>query len=163
MRNKIFILIFGLFLYKISFSQIDFSRNKNILVYHDTIAFNNAWNGGINSAQFSEIDLNLDGIKDLIIFDRSGNKLSPYLNINDEFIFSPEYRDKFPSIESWILIEDYNCDGMNDLFTYSNAGISVYINTSTSSLYFSLLSSQLINQLIGAGCILIFQESTFNC
>ena len=32
--------------------------------------------GGFNAPQFNEIDLNADGIMDLIIFDRSGNRLS---------------------------------------------------------------------------------------
>ena len=72
----------------------------------------------MTAAQNVELPLNLDGIKDIIVFDRSGNKLSPYININGDFIFAPEYRTKFPSIESWIILEDYNCDGMNDIFTY---------------------------------------------
>ena len=33
----------------------------------------NAWSGGLNSCQLSEIDLNLDGVKDLFVFERSGN------------------------------------------------------------------------------------------
>ena len=151
MKNKLLLSCFMLVFCNICLSQINFTRDTSIRVYENNVKLQNAWNGGINSAQFSNIDLNLDGIKDLIVFDRSGNKLSTYLNINGDFIFAPEYRDKFPNIENWILMEDYNCDGMNDIFTYSNAGISVYMNTSSSTLSFSLASTQLISSTSSLG------------
>ena len=88
-------------------------------------------------------------IKDIIVFDRSGNKLSPYLNINGKFIFSPKYRESFPKIENWILSEDYDCDGKNDIFTYSTAGISVYRNNSNLELSFELKDSLLKNNTSG--------------
>ena len=126
MKNRFFILFLILLFTKYSFSQINFTRDKSISVYNDSMQLTNAWNGGVNSAQFSEIDINLDGVKDLILFDRSGNRISPYININGNFVFSPEYRDQFPdSVESWIILEDYNCDGKNDIFTYANGCISV--------------------------------------
>ena len=148
-KQKIFTTFLFLFFLETSFSQINFNRNKNISVFENNIELSNPWNGGINSSQFSAIDLNMDGVKDLVLFDRSGNKLSPYLNINGEYTFAPEYRIHFPKIESWMLLEDYNCDGLNDLFTYSNAGISVYMNSSTTSLSFSMTSSHLINSSTG--------------
>ena len=117
-----FLLIFQI---NLAISQINFSRDTSVKIIQNSIILENAWNGGINSSQFSEIDLNLDGIKDIIVFDRSGNKLSPYLNINGKFIFSPEYRESFPKIENWILLEDYDCDGRNDIFTYSTAYFSL--------------------------------------
>jgi hypothetical protein len=50
----------------------------------------NAWAGGNNAPQFSSILLNNDEIPDLIIFDRSGNKLLTYLATGNitEFIVS---------------------------------------------------------------------------
>ena len=48
--------------------------------------FSSALSGGINSGQFSNIDLNLDGVMDVIVFDKSGNKLSPFIN-NNEILF----------------------------------------------------------------------------
>ena len=151
MRIYITLCFSIIFLINNSFSQVNFLRDTSIKVYQNNNRLKNAWNGGINSAQFSNIDLNLDGIEDIIIFDRSGNKLSPYLNINNKFIFSPQYRNNFPdSIKSWMIMEDYNCDGKQDIFTYSTAGIAVYLNTSTtSSLQFNLASPLLINQTSG--------------
>ena len=140
---KKIIITFFLLIFQINLatSQINFSRDTSVKIIQNSIILENAWNGGINSSQFSEIDLNLDGIKDIIVFDRSGNKLSPYLNIDGKFIFSPEYRESFPKIENWILLEDYDCDGRNDIFTYSTAGISVYKNTSNLELSFVLKDS----------------------
>ena len=148
---KKIIIIFFLLIFQINLatSQINFSRDTSVKIIQNSIILENAWNGGINSSQFSEIDLNLDGIKDIIVFDRSGNKLSPYLNINGKFIFSPEYRESFPKIENWILLEDYDCDGRNDIFTYSTAGISVYKNTSNLELSFVLKDSLLKNNTSG--------------
>ena len=151
MKPSNYILILFIFYSVSTFSQLNFTRDTSVNVYENSIPLNNAWNGGVNSAQFSEIDLNLDGIKDIIIFDRSGNRLSPYLNVNGNFVFSPEYRNLFPTIESWILLVDYNCDGKQDIFTYQNAGISVYTNTSTTSLSFTLATSSITNTNSGQG------------
>ena len=151
MKYIILFILLSLFQHKISFSQINFTRDTSVSIIEDSIKLQHAWNGGINSAQFSEIDLNLDGINDLIMFDRSGNKLSPYLNINGNFIFSPQYRSAFPHIENWILLADYNCDGKQDIFTYQNAGICVYKNTSNNSLSFNLTTSSITNTTGGQG------------
>ena len=142
--KKIFFSLILLFIFnKICTSQINFSRDTSVKIIEGTIELDNPWNGGINSSQFSEIDLNLDGTKDLIVFDRCGNKLSPYINKNGNFIFSPQYRSSFPDIKSWILLEDYNGDGKNDIFTYSTAGIAVYKNNSTTNLSFVIMDSLL--------------------
>ena len=39
------------------------------------------WSGGFNAPQFSNIDLNRDGIEDLISFDRQGDVLRTYLRL----------------------------------------------------------------------------------
>ncbi|MEZ4847104.1 MAG: hypothetical protein R3B93_00420 [Bacteroidia bacterium] len=39
----------------------------------DTLA--HAWGGGNNTTQFSDIDLNFDGKKDLVIFNRDGKPI----------------------------------------------------------------------------------------
>ena len=60
-------------------AQSSFFRDTSINVIENNIAFKNAWASGINSAQFNEIDLDLDGNKDIVIFDRTGNKLLPFI------------------------------------------------------------------------------------
>lgn len=94
------------------------------------------WAGGLNYCQFSEIDLNLDGIKDLFVFDRTGNKITTFLNNGTsgmvDYVFAPQYRGKFPQLSEWALLADYNCDGRADIFTYSKigGGIDIYRNDS---------------------------------
>lgn len=41
----------------------------------------NPGTGGLNNAQVSQADLDLDGVDDLIVFDRSGNVVVPYILI----------------------------------------------------------------------------------
>ena len=129
------------------FSQIQFFRDTSINVSENGTIFKNAWASGINAAQFNEIDLDLDGTMDLVVFDKSGNKLIPYLNKNGEFIFAPDYRDLFPvhkygeDLHDWIIFADYNCDGKNDIYTYSSGGFAIFKNTSTTSLSFSLVDT----------------------
>src|ERR1035437_7417500 len=57
-----------------------FRRADNIPVYENADTLKMPWVGGHNYIQVSEIDINQDGIKDLFVFDRTGNKISTYIN-----------------------------------------------------------------------------------
>ncbi len=95
-----------------------------------------AWAGGLNFVQLSSIDLNGDGLMDLFLFDRSGNKPVTFLNTGGEgtaaFQVTRDYDDVYPfkELHDWALLRDHNCDGLMDIFSYSQAGFSVYRNTS---------------------------------
>jgi len=127
-----------------SFSQMILNRDT-ISITEDGIAFSSAFSGGINAGQFSEIDLNLDGTMDLVVFDKSGNKISPFINDNGNYIYAPKYRSAFPKAHDWMLLADYNCDGKNDIYTYSSGGMAIYENTSTTNLSFSLVTSLVLS------------------
>ena len=125
-----------------------FTRNSNIGVLNDNgDTLKNPWAGGLNSVQFSEIDLDLDGTKDLISFDRSGNRLLTYINSGEankvSYTHDPQFQEFFPEMKSWVLLRDYNCDGKMDIFTYFSGGIRIYKNTSTSFLSFAIEDSLL--------------------
>lgn len=125
-------------------AQIAFDRYDSVEVKINGSTLQNPWAGGINYGQFSELDLNLDGTKDMVIFDRTGNKIMPFINHGTpnqvDYKFAPEYISRFPAIHDWALFLDYNCDGFNDIFTYSTGGFSVFKNISTplSGLAFQL-------------------------
>ncbi|MDX1943721.1 MAG: T9SS type A sorting domain-containing protein [Saprospiraceae bacterium] len=87
--------------------------------------------GGLNCPQFSSVDLNDDGIEDLHIFDRVGNVHLTFLNTGTTYQFAPEYIPYFPNIKNWMLLRDYNNDGIMDIFAYSDTpgvdGVIVFI------------------------------------
>ena len=144
--HKLLFLILIILLQNCLFAQNNLFRDTSLQVSENNIAFKHAWAGGLNAAQFNEIDLDLDGVKDLVVFDRSGNKLIPFLNKNNKFIYAPNFKSKFPKIKDWVIFADYDCDGKNDIFSYSTSGISIYKNTSSSSLDFTLETPLVFSQ-----------------
>ena len=103
------------------------------------------WCGGLNACQFGRMDLNGDGKKDLIAFDRHGNRLSCFLNQGGAgeifYAYAPEYAWFFPKLTDWAIFADYDGDGREDIFTYSKgwAGMKVYRNVSTEQIEFELV------------------------
>ena len=141
MQRNVTLFLLLILLSKPLFSQMNLNRDTSLVISENGTIFRSALSGGINSGQFSEIDLNLDGIMDLIVFDKSGNKISPFINNNGDYIYAPIYREKFPETKDWMLLHDYNCDGKNDIYTYSYGGLAIYKNTSTNQLSFTLIDS----------------------
>ncbi len=112
-----------------------FKRSDSIIVMKQSgLQYSNPWIGGLNNCQFFEIDLDLNGDKDLIVFDKHGNKIIPFLKFNNcgfqAFVFAPEYRDVLPNFTSWVNSADYDLDDKNDIFTSTLGGIKVYKNIS---------------------------------
>lgn len=98
-----------------------------------------AWQGGLNSPQFSASDINNDGLKDLVVFDRYGVK--PYIYLAQRtgnqisYVYNRHYAEFFPLTREWVLMRDIDCDGRDELFTYSltNIYVRVFKNISLSS------------------------------
>ena len=153
-KNTLLLLL--LFLNYEVFCQTYFHRDTTVNVSENGIAFKNAWASGLNSTQFNEIDLDLDGKKDLIVFDKSGNKTLPYLNKNGKFVFAPDFRQSLPDLHDWVILADYNCDGKNDIYTYSTGGVAIYENTSSSNLSFSLVTNLILSDYGGPNPINIY-------
>ena len=145
MKSLVAILVAMLMFTQVAFSQMILNRDTSLIFQENGVQFSSALSGGINAGQFSNVDLNLDGIMDIIVFDKSGNKLSPFINDNGTFIYAPKYRNNFPAIHDWVLLTDYNCDGKNDIFTYSSGGMAVYLNTSNTELEFTQITSSVLS------------------
>lgn len=115
--------------------------------------------GGMNACQFGEIDMDRDGSRDLIAFDRYGNRFMPFINNGTpgtiDYTFSPEYVAAFPDCYDWVIFIDYNMDGKNDLFTYNTypPGIIVYKNTSEEELRFELVIHPYLTSWYGSGYV----------
>ena len=105
--------------------QISFDQITNLPVS----GLKNPWAGGFNSVQFFSIDLDGDAREDLVVFDRSAQHLKTFLrNASGGFTYSPGYQKRFPLIENWMNLLDYDGDGDKDLFTSAPGGIQVYPN-----------------------------------
>ena len=149
--KKIVFCLIGYFLLPAcpSFAQY-YTRIDSIPVKQNGSWLKNPWAGGHNFCQFSDIDLNFDDVKDLFVFDRTGNKITTYINAGTpntvSYTHAPKYEKMFPPLQFWVLLIDYNCDGKEDIFTsaVASAGITVYKNTSTSgNLKFTLVKNVL--------------------
>lgn len=96
-----------------------------------------AWVGGLNVPQVSDIDLNGDGLKDIFLFDRVGNKPITLLNQGTAGQVSYTYTnaydavEPFPRMQEWVLLRDYNGDGKEDIFMQTLGGLAVWKNVST--------------------------------
>jgi hypothetical protein len=91
------------------------------------------WCGGMNMPQFATPDLNKDGKNDLVIYERywsAGERgIKTFINGgtagNPSFRYSPEYEFQFPSVHQFLNMQDYNCDGIIDLFHFGTSGVGV--------------------------------------
>jgi len=109
--------------------------DTDIVVKKDEIILKNAWAGGLNFIQIESFDFNNDGENDLLVFDRSGNKIMPFIyqknNNKIKYKYDYSFSKNFPEVINWIKLIDYNCDGKKDIFAYNPLGIEVWDNIST--------------------------------
>lgn len=117
------------------------------------------WAGGMNACQFGQVDIDLDGTSDLVVFDRCGNRLMPF-HVSDpggypDYNYAPEFGDHFPELSDWVIFADYNGDDKVDIFTYSPgyAGMKVYRNISGSKLEFELAVFPYLASFQGGGYV----------
>ena len=129
-------------------AQQAFYQSQDIEIIKNGFNLVNPWAGGANVPQLSVIDLNKDGILDLIIFDKNGDQINCFINNGTQgevdYHYAPEYNILFPELEDWVLLRDYNCDGKMDIFTSGNGAILLYENLATSEA----LSFQLVETIL---------------
>jgi hypothetical protein len=129
MRKFLIFIILSLFV-EFSYAQFSFKPYHPEVVIDDN-SLSNPWAGGINAAQYNKLDLNNDGIEDLVIFDRGSNRIIPFLAQNNKWYYAPDFAVLFPEgLANWMLLVDYNCDGKKDIFTWAQAGMKVFKNVS---------------------------------
>ena len=126
-----YLMILFLLLTSPIFAQNEYNRIFDIPVEVDEgrqLAF--PWMGGLNNPQFSNADLNHDGTKDLFVFDRIGNSIFTFLQKGGageiDYEFSMAHQKNFPALEEWSLLVDFDCDGIEDIFTFFDDGIRIY-------------------------------------
>jgi hypothetical protein len=88
-----------------------------------------AWCGGFDDAQFAVADLNRDGKPDLVIYDRSIGVRTFISSGGTNYTYAPEYEANFPPVVNYIVMVDYNRDGVPDLIQQGltgTAGFTLY-------------------------------------
>jgi len=109
--------------------SIFYQPDTSVKVYAAGAEQTLAWCGGFNNPQFTMGDLNNDGKQDLVIFE-PGLGVRTFLNIGTagapEYRYTPHYEINFPPIFDYLILADYNCDGVPDLFHRGSTGFSVY-------------------------------------
>lgn len=119
-------------------------RSNAIAVNLDGVDGVHAWSGGMNSTQWNKMDVNSDGEEDIVVFDRSSEQITILLTDpqTESYHLDFEYQEAFPDIDDWMLLRDYNCDGLKDIFTYAPGGIRLFENvTNGNGLQFELRSN----------------------
>lgn len=150
MRYFIIVLALLLSCFQSSAQQF-FHQSQDLIISKNGTNLVNPWAGGANVPQLSAIDLNKDGILDLIIFDKNGDQINCFINNGTQgevdYHYAPEYNALFPPLEDWVLLRDYNCDGKMDIFTSENGAIRLYKNVnSTDELSFELIGTILTDR-----------------
>ena len=113
-----------------NFAQFGFERIDTITV-KNVADLELPWAGGLNFPQFSNIDLNFDGVQDLFVFDRTSNRVLTFIHNGGNtasYTYAPSFEADFPEMEKWALLVDYNCDGLMDIFTHTIGGGRVFKN-----------------------------------
>lgn len=102
----------------------------SIPVIEHGVQLGHPFTGGFNNVQYNNTDLNGDGVKDLLLYDRGNQKILPFLVLRSQqtvtYKYSPEHEALFPNVENFMLLRDYNGDGYEDLFVGADLGLQVY-------------------------------------
>ena len=136
----------------------EFREVAKVVQGSDTLR--NAWAGGLDSPQFSSIDLDADGQLDLFVFDRRTRRVLTYRNSpapggGRRWQYAPDYATLFPAgLVSWALLRDYDCDGRPDLFTAAENGVDIRVFRNVAGAggqpSFQLVTAQLLATLPGS-------------
>jgi hypothetical protein len=130
--RSLFILLSCL-LYQPAFGQFEgqvYQASTAIKVFKNGQEQTIAWSGGFNNPQMSMADLNNDGKQDLVIYERVNRQVKTYINNgtagNPDYRFDPLYSLGFPSAAEYLILADYNNDGIEDLFERGLGGFAVH-------------------------------------
>jgi hypothetical protein len=135
------ILIAGTFTVITAQVRFGFRFDGQYPVVHGNDTLFNPWSGGMYATQLSTFDINGDGQEDLILFDRNGNRVLPFIRVQSngtpKWKYDYQYVKLFPELTDMLKFVDFNCDGKKDIVsmmsTINGYGLAPWTNVSTGS------------------------------
>ena len=107
-----------------------YTRSVSPLVTVNNTTIESPWCGGINATQVVQADLNNDNKKDLILYDFNTFSLKTFIYTGlagqIKYSYAPQYEKNFPAVYDYLLMYDYNCDNVPDLFHRGYAGVAIH-------------------------------------
>jgi hypothetical protein len=108
--------------------------NRISFLDKDSILIENPFEAAFINPMFGQIDLDMDGWKDLYVFDREKGRNLTFINKKivgkSTYRYDSKYEKFFPNdLYGFVALRDYNCDGLEDLFTATSGGMKVYKGT----------------------------------
>lgn len=153
----LYLLAVGGSLSRVMAQRISFEYDQRAAVTVSGRALPNAWAGGLNTCQFNTLPLNSDARPDLVVFDRTTDKISTFLAATDAsgaFVwqYAPQYERQFPTVINWLVLVDYDGDGRKDLFASAPSGAQVWRNVSITpgTLSWQLIASPIYQEGLSA-------------
>ncbi len=132
---SVFLSLFSILNIVTNNSNAQFQGNVYEL-FHDAVVnhygnnLRSPWCGGINSVQINHADINNDGKKDIVLYDYNNDIIKTFINIGiageAKYAYDPKYEKNFPAVNYYMILKDYNCDGIADLFEKGLFGVSVH-------------------------------------
>ncbi|MFY0675389.1 MAG: T9SS type A sorting domain-containing protein [Bacteroidia bacterium] len=100
--------------------------------------------GGFHAPSFAEIDLDNDGLNELIVKEEFSDKEWVFAPIKRgdqyQWKYAPELEDLLPPLQTFFTAVDVNSDGLIDLVTGTDK-LQVYLNNATDSVRFLKVQS----------------------
>ncbi len=148
MKKIFFAIIILLINIQNSFGQLQgkvYQEANYARVLNNNVLLNCPWVGGFNCLQITQGDLNNDGKQDIVAYDYINNKIFPFLfsSSTGKYEYAPKFIASFPAINNYLILKDYNKDGIPDLFHKGLGGFNVskgkYVNNKIQFTYYKEL------------------------
>lgn len=115
--------------------SIQYMPMDYIKIREGHVLYQTSFNGGLVLPAIQQIDLNADGLEDLVVFDRLDNSVSTYLveivGTQRRYVYQNDFAHLFPEMRGFFELIDYDGDGKKDLFTHSSGAVVAYKNVGT--------------------------------
>lgn len=116
--------------------------------FNDTLP--NAFVGGLRNPQVYNIDLNKNGVNDLVIFEGRDKRFLTFTRSRTDkgqrFTHAPEYESRFPFKTRFeaLKVRDYNDDGLKDLFINNSGSLTIFRQNRSDSLSFTKVKDEVM-------------------